>query len=132
MTAEVKHFPMPKGMVFRKEVGQIKAVDGVSIKVQEGQSLGLVGESGCGKTTVARIILRLEKAAGGTVRLAGHAIRRLSCREVVGKDCCFYGIELTAFNFPLLSILPGKNRNDFLLFLDPFNKTLYNSNDNLQ
>ena len=61
------HFPIRKG-VFARTVGHVKAVDGVSFDVHEGKTLGLVGESGCGKTTVGRTILRLIPASGGTVR----------------------------------------------------------------
>lgn len=61
------HFPIKRG-VFARTVGHVKAVDGVSFDVQAGKTLGLVGESGCGKTTVGRTILRLIPATGGTVR----------------------------------------------------------------
>ncbi len=65
------HFPIRRG-VFSHTVGYVKAVDGVSFDVQPGQTLGLVGESGCGKTTVGRTILRLIPATSGTVRFRGH------------------------------------------------------------
>jgi peptide/nickel transport system ATP-binding protein len=64
-------FPIKKG-VFQRTVGQVKAVDGVSFDVQAGKTLGLVGESGCGKTTVGRTILRLVRATGGEVRYKGE------------------------------------------------------------
>jgi oligopeptide/dipeptide ABC transporter ATP-binding protein len=65
------YFPIKRG-VFSRTVGYVKAVDGVSFDVEPGKTLGLVGESGCGKTTVGRTILRLIPATGGTVRYKGE------------------------------------------------------------
>src|SRR5207237_3410855 len=65
------YFPIKKG-VFSRTVGYVKAVDGVSFDVQAGKSLGLVGESGCGKTTVGRTILRLIPATSGSVKYKGE------------------------------------------------------------
>ena len=62
------HFPVRKGM-FRRQVGLVRAVDGVSLTVESGQTLALVGESGCGKTTVGKAILRLLEPTGGTVQI---------------------------------------------------------------
>ena len=78
-----KYFPVRKGMLLRT-VGQVQAVDGVSFAIARGRTLGLVGESGCGKTTTARLILRLEQPDAGrvmldgedTVGLSGAALRR--------------------------------------------------------
>ena len=64
------HFPIQRGL-FRTTVGHVKAVDGVDLRLQAGQTLALVGESGCGKTTVGKAILRLEPPTGGTVRYNG-------------------------------------------------------------
>ena len=71
-----KHFPVKKGLL-RRTAGHVYAVDGVSFSVDEGETLGLVGESGCGKSTVARTVLRLVEPTSGTIRLNGHDITRL-------------------------------------------------------
>lgn len=62
------YFPVTKGLIFERKVGDIKAVDGVSFSIKQGETLGLVGESGCGKTTAGRAILQLTKPTGGQVR----------------------------------------------------------------
>jgi len=62
-----KHFPVKRGII-RRTVGQVYAVDGVSFDVREGETLGLVGESGCGKSTVARTVLRLLEPTSGTIK----------------------------------------------------------------
>src|SRR5205823_5794412 len=59
-----KYFPVTRGLIFQKEVGQVKAVDGVSFTVEKGQTLGVVGESGCGKSTMARCLARLLEIVG--------------------------------------------------------------------
>jgi oligopeptide/dipeptide ABC transporter ATP-binding protein len=71
-----KHFPVKKGLL-RRTVGHVYAVDGVSFSIGEGETLGLVGESGCGKSTVARTVLRLLEPTGGEIRVDGHDITRL-------------------------------------------------------
>ncbi len=72
-----KHFPVRKGLL-RRTVGQVHAVDGVSFTINEGETLGLVGESGCGKSTVGRTIMRLVEPTAGTIRLGGTDITGLS------------------------------------------------------
>ena len=62
-----KHFPITQGIIFMREVGSVKAVDGVSFDVKRGETLGLVGESGCGKSTTGRTILQLHRATAGKV-----------------------------------------------------------------
>ncbi len=77
----IKHFPIRRGL-FGREAGQVRAVDGVSFDVRQGEVLGLVGESGCGKTTTGRCILRLIEPDSGTVRFDGRDITRLPRREL--------------------------------------------------
>ncbi len=71
-----KHFPVKKGLL-RRTVGQVYAVDGVSFSIGEGETLGLVGESGCGKSTVARTVLRLIEPTAGSILLDGNDVTRL-------------------------------------------------------
>ncbi|HEX2114898.1 MAG TPA: dipeptide ABC transporter ATP-binding protein [Alphaproteobacteria bacterium] len=66
-----KHFPIMRGALFPRQVGAVRAVDGVDFDVAEGRTLALVGESGCGKTTTGRLILRLIEPSGGEVRFGG-------------------------------------------------------------
>ncbi len=73
-----KHFPVTRGIVFQKQVGAVKAVDGVSFTVREGETLGVVGESGCGKSTMARCVMRLLDPTGGRIVFDGRDITNLS------------------------------------------------------
>src|SRR4029077_1813655 len=76
-----KFFPIKRGL-FSKTVGQVKAVDDVSFSIRRGETLGLVGESGCGKTTVGRSILRLIEPTAGSVKFEGREVTTMSTAEL--------------------------------------------------
>jgi oligopeptide/dipeptide ABC transporter ATP-binding protein len=73
-----KYFPVTKGLIYMKTIGHVQAVDGISFAIRQGETLGLVGESGCGKTTTSKLILRLEKPTSGKVLLEGQDIQTFS------------------------------------------------------
>ena len=77
VTGLVKHFPVKKGLL-QRTVGQVRAVDGVSFDIGEGETLGLVGESGCGKSTAGKAILKLIEPTAGEIRVRGKRIDGLS------------------------------------------------------
>jgi len=76
------YFPIKSGLVIDRHVGDVKAVDGVTFDITKGETLGLVGESGCGKTTVGRTILRLYDPTEGRIIFEGNDIARLAQREM--------------------------------------------------
>jgi peptide/nickel transport system ATP-binding protein/oligopeptide transport system ATP-binding protein len=73
----VKEFPITKGILFQRRIGAVHAVSGVDLDVNRGESLGIVGETGCGKSTTARLMMRLLDPTSGEVRFEGHDITRL-------------------------------------------------------
>ncbi|MBW1812524.1 MAG: ATP-binding cassette domain-containing protein [Deltaproteobacteria bacterium] len=73
-----KYFPITKGFIFTELIGNVKAVDNISFDISEGKTLGLVGESGCGKSTTANVLLGLEKPTSGHIRFEGEDITQFS------------------------------------------------------
>src|SRR3954468_1372065 len=78
----VKHFPLTQGIVFKRQVGAIKAVDGVSFDLHRGETLGVVGESGCGKSTLAKLLMALERPTSGSVKVNGRDIAKAKGGEL--------------------------------------------------
>ncbi|PTA44439.1 ABC transporter ATP-binding protein [Micromonospora sp. RP3T] len=78
----VKHFPITQGVLFKRQIGAVRAVDGVSFELRRGETLGVVGESGCGKSTLARLLMRLETPTAGRATLEGRDLFRASGGEL--------------------------------------------------
>ena len=76
-----RHFPLSSGGLLRRSIGTVKAVDGVSFDIREGETLALVGESGCGKSTTLLEIMRLAKPAEGRIAILGHDVASLASRD---------------------------------------------------
>jgi oligopeptide transport system ATP-binding protein len=97
-----KHFPVTKGVIFMKQIGAIKAVDGIDFTIAKGETFGLVGESGCGKTTTARLILLLEHITRGSVLFEDKDISKLSKVELKR----YRGMVQAVFQDPFSSLSP--------------------------
>src|SRR5438045_7224583 len=78
------YFPITQGIILQRQVGWVRAVDDISFSVKRGETLGLVGESGCGKSTTGRAILQLYKPTGGTVNFLGKSLTQLSGGDLRG------------------------------------------------
>jgi oligopeptide/dipeptide ABC transporter ATP-binding protein len=99
-----KYFPVRRGLISSRVLGWVKAVDRISFSVRRGETFGLVGESGCGKTTTSRVILRLEPPTEGTVLVSGYDISRLA-----GEELRRYRASVQAvFQDPYSSLNPRK------------------------
>ncbi|MCY4557312.1 MAG: ATP-binding cassette domain-containing protein [Chloroflexi bacterium] len=106
-----KFFPISKGVLMRRSVGEVKAVDGVSFKIREGETYSLVGESGCGKTTTARMVLHVETPTDGYMRFNGKDTRQFS-----GSDRREYRASVQAvFQDPWSSLNPRMRVGDIIM-----------------
>ena len=76
------HFPLTQGIIFQRQVGAVRAVDGIDFFVEKGETLGLVGESGCGKSTTGRAILQLYKPTAGSVKFDGTELTTLGGEQM--------------------------------------------------
>jgi oligopeptide/dipeptide ABC transporter ATP-binding protein len=82
VTGVKKYFPITQGIIFQREIGRVHAVDGVSLEVAPGETLGIVGETGCGKSTLARLICRLLPVTEGTIEFDGQDITHLKGNQL--------------------------------------------------
>lgn len=99
-----KHFPVTKGIIFSKQIGAVKAVDGISFNISRGETFGLVGESGCGKSTTSKLILLLESVTKGSIVFEGKNIAQLSKAEL--KE--YRGKVQAVFQDPYSSLSPRR------------------------
>ena len=105
-----KYFPVTKGLILMKTVGYVQAVDGISFAIKQGETLGLVGESGCGKTTTSKMILRLEVPTEGRVLLEGKDIQ-----DFKGEELRDYRTMVQAvFQDPWSSLSPRMRVRDII------------------
>ncbi|MGF1598696.1 MAG: ABC transporter ATP-binding protein [Acidimicrobiales bacterium] len=107
----VKHFPAgSKGLGFRSTKSWVRAVDGVSFGIAPGETLGLVGESGCGKSTIAKLLLRLEDPTSGSIRFDGEEVSTLKGRRLLGYRRAVQAV----FQDPYASLSPRMRVRDIV------------------
>ncbi|MFL5822567.1 MAG: ABC transporter ATP-binding protein [Solirubrobacteraceae bacterium] len=110
----VKHFPITRGVIFQKRIGAVRAVDGVSLSIRRGETLGIVGETGCGKSTTARLLVRLLDPTSGAVLFEGEDI---SQRKGDGLKALHREAQMI-FQDPYSSLNPRKTVGSIIA--DPF------------
>jgi oligopeptide/dipeptide ABC transporter ATP-binding protein len=110
----VKHFPIKQGIIFQRTIGAVKAVDGVSFDVEQGETLGIVGETGCGKSTTARLLCRLMDPTSGTITFDG---RDVSGQKGDGLKALHRDMQMI-FQDPYSSLNPRKTIGSIIS--DPF------------
>jgi peptide/nickel transport system ATP-binding protein/oligopeptide transport system ATP-binding protein len=110
----VKHFPIKRGIVIQRQIGQVKAVDGVTFDVLEGETLGIVGETGCGKSTTARLLCRLMDPTSGSVKIDGTEIGAVKGDELKA----LHREAQMVFQDPYSSLNPRKTVGSIIA--DPF------------
>jgi oligopeptide transport system ATP-binding protein len=105
-----KYFPVSTGVLLRRKIGWVKAVDGVDITIDPGETLGLIGESGCGKTTTSKLILLQETPTAGTIRFDGEDVSALG-----GQELMRYRREVqVVFQDPYSSLSPRMRVGDII------------------
>src|SRR5262252_7232256 len=105
-----KYFPVSTGTLLRRKLGWVKAVDGVDFAVWPGETLGLIGESGCGKTTTSKLILLQEAPTAGTIAFDGRDIAALT-----GRDLMAYRRTVqVVFQDPFSSLSPRMRVEDII------------------